>query len=324
MNHLISAANDFFKVELRELEECLKSLLHSDIAVIDEMGAYLLGSGGKRFRPTLAILFYHLAGSQGPQSSAVELGAVVEMIHLATLAHDDVIDEAAERRSKPALWKASNNRMAVLQGDFIFSRAFSLLNKYTFEIRKYIITAVEEVLEGEILQNSLRNQVPSYEEYERVNIGKTAALMSAACAVGALVGNSELDDESLNSIYRAGTLMGESFQLVDDLLDVFGDERLGKARWTDQKGGWLNWPFIRLLEITKDNALRIELLEAEISSDRRMELLDLFDKHRIREELTNLAESKMSEMKALLDWMPESELKSLLFESSDFVIQRTS
>jgi len=299
----------------------LAQRLDSSVPVVSDLGRYLVESGGKRFRPALVLLFYKLLGGEGAYQDAVELAAVVEMIHLATLAHDDVLDEAPERRGRASLWKLSGSQIAVLEGDFIFSRAFRLLNPQPFPIRERIIEAVEEVLEGELLQESLRGRLPTEEQYDRVIAGKTGALIRAACAVGALCGDPDLPEERLSSIERAGLLLGTAYQMIDDLLDVFGDEALGKPRGIDQRGGWLTWPYIRLVERSGDPRL-LELLRRPLDGEQRRELLVRMERLGIREEFAARARRRIEEAKGRLGWLADSPLKAVLFQGFDFVIER--
>ncbi|MFQ6117387.1 MAG: polyprenyl synthetase family protein, partial [Candidatus Bipolaricaulia bacterium] len=224
--------------ELAEVEAWLQASLSSEISVVTELGDYLLQGKGKRLRPALAILFYKLFGGQGDHETLVEMATVLELVHLATLVHDDVIDESAERRGRPALWTVFGNRMAVLQGDFIFSRVFATLNRQEARLRFLVTDTVEEILAGELLQEELRWRIPTEAEYFEVIRRKTAALISAACAVGALIGDPGVPEEQFQRVREAGLLLGIAYQMADDLLDIFGDGHLGKPRWKDRDEGW--------------------------------------------------------------------------------------
>lgn len=322
MQALLAAGAPYVKDELAQVERLLAERLQSDIPVVADLGRYLLGSGGKRFRPALVILFYKLLGAKGPRRAAIELAAVIEMIHLATLAHDDVIDQAPERRGRASLWARSSNRSAVLEGDFIFSRAFRLLNPHPYRVREIVIEATEQVLEGELLQESLRGRLPTVEEYKQVIAGKTAALIRAACAVGALCGEPELSEEHLQAIQQAGQLLGIAYQMIDDLLDVFGDECLGKPRWIDQEGGWLTWPYIQLIKQSSDRAIAERLQQGPIDEPDRQRILQEMARYRIREQFLERARAAIEEAKVQLRWLADSELKALLLDSFDFVVQR--
>jgi len=322
MRQLIAAGIAHLEGELIEVEKVLRRLLHSEIPAVADLGHYLLESGGKRFRPALTLLFYKLLGGKGPSSSAIELAAVIEMIHLATLAHDDVIDQAPARRNQPSLWMRSNNRSAVLEGDFIFSRAFRLLNPQPIEIRSLIIEAVEKLLEGELLQESLRWKLPTPEEYDMVIERKTAVLISGACAIGALLGDPRLERQKLESIRQAGMLLGRAYQLVDDLLDVFGDDKLDKPTWTDQRGGWLTWPYIRLVE--EEPQLGPLLQKGPLGEEEKLKVLEEMARCRIHEQGIARAKQAVAEAKARLSWIADCELKDALFSGFDFVVTRKS
>jgi geranylgeranyl pyrophosphate synthase len=311
--------------ELSEVEEQLRESLGSEVPIVAELSDYLFRSKGKRLRPTLAILFYKLCGAHGSRETLVEMATVLELIHLATLVHDDVIDESAERRGRPALWTIFGSRMAVLQGDFIFSRVFAILNRQEARLRFLITDTVEEVLEGELLQEELRWQIPTERGYFAVIQRKTAALISAACAVGALIGGPGLPEEQLQGIREVGLRLGIAYQMADDLLDIFGDGHLGKPRWKDRDEGWITLPYLRLLAQVDGRAqewLRRLIRTEELSAAEREELLQLFDYFNIKESFTAEAQALVNEAKRLLAEVEESELKQLLLGMMDSVVER--
>ena len=311
--------------ELSEVEERLQASLTSDLPVVNELSSYLFQSEGKRLRPTLVIIFYKLLGGRGSRETLIEMATVLELIHLATLVHDDVIDESVERRGHPALWTVFGNRMAVLQGDFIFSRVFAILNRQEARLRFLVTDTVEEILQGEILQEGLRGRVPTEREYFEVIQRKTAALISAACAVGALIGDPQLPEEQFRRVREAGLRLGTAYQMADDLLDIFGDGHLGKPRWKDRDEGWITLPYIRLLaSVDGEERERLHrLLQAErLSAAEREELLRLFSYFNIKESFTAEAQALIDEAKQLLAELEESELKELLLEMMDFAVER--
>lgn len=311
--------------ELAEVEGRLRESLRSEIPVVAELGDYLYCSKGKRLRPALAILFYKLLGSQGDQRTLIEMATVLELIHLATLVHDDVIDQSVERRGRPALWTIFGNRMAVLQGDFIFSRVFALLNRQEARLRSLITETVEEILEGELLQEDLRWRIPTEAEYFEVIRRKTAALISTACAVGALIGDPQISEERFYRVREAGLRLGIAYQMADDLLDIFGDGHLGKPRWKDRDEGWITLPYIRLLTSVDGEdreRLRLLLQAEELTATEREELLRLLNYFNIRESFTAEARALVAEAKQLLSEIEESKLKELLLEMMDFAVER--
>ena len=319
-NPLIAEGAPYVQAELREVEAILRDRLHSDIPAVAELGQFVVDSGGKRFRPALSVLFYKLLGEGGRRRDVLELASVVEMIHLATLAHDDVIDRAESRRGHPSLWKRASNRSAILEGDFIFSRAFGLLNPHRAEVRELIIGTVDRVLEGELLQESLRHAIATEAQYDRVNEGKTAALIGVACAVGATVGDPDLDADRRSDVYEAGVDLGLAYQMVDDLLDVFGDDALGKPRWSDWRGGWLTWPYIELVRHEPD--LTDCLTAGDLDEKGQRAILDRMRGHDIPDRLQRRARSAIERAQTRLDWLPDSALSELLWKTFDFAVRR--
>ena len=319
-NPLIAEGAPYVREELGEVEAILRERLDSDVPAVAELGRFVVDSGGKRFRPALSVLFYKLLGEGGPKRDVLELAAVVEMIHLATLAHDDVIDRAEARRDHPSLWKRSSNRSAILEGDFIFSRAFGLLNPHPDETRELIIDTVDRVLEGELLQESLRNDVATEAQYDRVNEGKTAVLIGAACAVGARVGDPNLDADKRSDVYAAGVELGLAYQMIDDLLDVFGDAELGKPRWSDWRGGWLTWPYIELVRL--DPECRDRLLNGALDEAGQRALLERMREHGIPDRLSERAQAEIDRAQARLSWLADSAMKRLLWKTFDFAVGR--
>ncbi len=329
MSELLGTDATEIKAELKAVDERLEDLLRSRIPAISELGHYVVESGGKRFRPALTLLFYKLLGARGSHESIIELATILEMIHLATLAHDDVIDRAETRRHRASLWKRSTSRSAILEGDFIFSRAFRVLNKYPFALRDLIISTVEELLSGELLQESLRGQLPSVDQYRQVIQGKTAALIRAACTVGALLGDPDLEQGKLKQVEQAGEHLGIAYQMFDDWLDLFGDGALGKPTWSDARGGWFTWPFIQCTAENPD-ASRIRRLLDQVATDekgsegaRRTLLIKLQETH-WPERFRQAAHEEAEQAEKLLAWLADSPLKQLLFASLEVVTQRRS
>ncbi|MCR4404884.1 MAG: polyprenyl synthetase family protein [Candidatus Acetothermia bacterium] len=311
--------------ELAEVEERLREGLSSEIPFISELGDYLYRTGGKRLRPTLAIGFYKLLGAQGEREALLEAATALELIHLATLVHDDIIDGSPSRRAQPSLWKLWGNRIAVLQGDFIFSRAIAILNRREASLRSIVTDAIGEILQGELLQEGLRWRIPTEAEYFAVVERKTAALFSAACTVGALLGSPELPEARLARVRQAGRRLGIAYQMIDDLLDIFGDSRLGKPTWKDWEGGWITLPFIRLLERAAEGSeerLRLLLQREELTAEDRAELLRALERDKIRERLILEGRALVHEAKQLLAGWGEPGYEQALFELMDTIVER--
>jgi geranylgeranyl pyrophosphate synthase len=307
--------------ELAGVEDVLGEALGSSVPFIDNLGRFLHQAKGKRLRPALAILFYKLLGEQGEREELLRLSAVLELIHLATLVHDDVIDQSDTRRNQPTLHVVNTNQIAVLEGDYLFMQMFKRLNEFPKPTRDFVIATVSEVLEGELLQESLRGVVPTESQYWDVVAGKTASLIACACVVGTQWGKPDLSDSEQQTVYDAGMLMGRAFQLVDDLLDVFGDEaEVGKPLWNDIKGGWLSLPMIRLVGRKPDFApILIDIEQSESRKDEIQSALLELDLH---QTLNTEADTMLNQAVEQLSWLPESELRTTLFDTINFIAKR--
>ncbi len=217
------------------------------IAPVSEIASYLQEGGGKRLRPALLLLAAGASGYRGP--SAIRLGAVVEMIHSATLVHDDVIDGAQTRRGRPSTNARWGNHMSVLAGDWLYMQSFEMaLRERNFSILDILIDLTQNMVEGELLQLTLLGQIDLREaEATELAYRKTACLFSGCARLGAVLGRQPKHVEEALAEY--GRNAGLAFQLVDDLLDfTASSEKLGKPVLSDLKEGKVTLPLIFALE----------------------------------------------------------------------------
>ena len=228
-----------------EEDFCLQSI--STVHPITEIGQYLRDSGGKRLRPALVLLACKLCGYEGP--AAIRLGTVVELIHTATLVHDDVIDEADTRRGRPSTNFRWGDHTSVLAGDWLYMQAFSIaLGERNFKILDLLIALTQAMVEGELMQLSWQRRDDISEEvYFELTYRKTACLFSACLRLGALLAGKNEDEENQLGCY--GRNLGLSFQLIDDVLDFTSSEEvLGKPIGNDLREGKVTLPLIYLLQ----------------------------------------------------------------------------
>ncbi|HXF58589.1 MAG TPA: polyprenyl synthetase family protein, partial [Candidatus Saccharimonadales bacterium] len=236
---LIAEPFERFQTELDDAFTC-------DVGLVGTVGAHLHRAFGKRFRPTLVLLA--AKGFGRVTDEAVYGAVVVELIHTATLIHDDSVDKSLVRRGLPTVNSAFNNDTAILMGDYLYSKAFSIMvTKRMYEAMDLLAEATHRMSQGELRQIEQKNRLDLTEqEYMRVIDEKTACLMSAGCELGANeAGASAKARAALN---RFGRALGLAFQITDDLMDYFGTEKItGKTRGNDLDGGKVTLPLITAL-----------------------------------------------------------------------------
>src|SRR5450631_636843 len=218
----------------------------SRVSAITEIGEYLRGGGGKRLRPALLLLSSKLFDYQG--RGAVRLGAVVEIIHTATLVHDDIIDEADTRRGRPAANTQWGNPKCVLAGDWLYMQAFKIaVQERNFRILDTLIDLTQQMVEGELLQMEKLGKLISLDEYFDLIFRKTACLFSVCMRMGAFLGGATAEQEE--SLARYGLDLGIACQIVDDVLDLTASESvLGKPVASDLREGKVTMAVIHALE----------------------------------------------------------------------------
>ena len=212
--------------DLAAVEAEIRHEIASPVGLIQDMGGYIAGAGGKRLRPILLLLAARLAGYLGPR--AVRLACGVELLHTATLIHDDVVDQAPLRRGQPSANAQWGDDASVLVGDHLYSKSFALLVRDNDRaIMETLARATVSMTEAEVYQLQLkRSGLTSEADYVRIITQKTASFMSACCRIGALLGG--VDAPQLDALTRYGLDIGVAFQMSDDSLDFVADE-IGRA-----------------------------------------------------------------------------------------------
>ncbi len=218
----------------------------SGVTAITEIGEYLRGGGGKRIRPAVLLLSAKLFNYEG--RGAVKLGAVVEIIHTATLVHDDIIDEARTRRGRPAANTQWGNSKCVLAGDWLYMQAFKVaVQERNFRILDSLIDLTQQMVEGELLQMEKLGKLISLDEHFDLIFRKTACLFSVCMRMGAILGGATPEQEE--QVAKYGRDLGMAFQIVDDVLDLTASEKvLGKPVASDLREGKVTMAVIHALE----------------------------------------------------------------------------
>ncbi|MEM7052344.1 MAG: polyprenyl synthetase family protein [Acidobacteriota bacterium] len=312
--------------KLEATEAVFREALAADVPRIREAGTYLAEGGGKRVRPALVLLASRLLGRDGEEE--VTYAAVVELIHTATLIHDDVIDHADLRRGQATLNQIWGNHPTVLLGDWIYTLAMQkALSHQRVEVLQKLVDATLRMTEGELLALHRLGAIDlTTDEYFEIIDRKTARLFAAACAVPALI--PPLRPEAGEALERYGAHLGVCFQLVDDLLDFDGrEEELGKPVLSDLKEGKLTLPLILLLPriAPADRQLIAQVLE-----DRAFErvaaqqILELVEREGTLDETRQIARDYSARAKAELEFFRPCEAREALELAPDFVLDRRS
>lgn len=227
--------------ELKLVEERLREMVESEEKILTDASLHVIDSGGKRFRPTVAILSYKSLGGQD-LDKIVDIAAGFELIHSATLVHDDINDGGNTRRGRETVYLKYGLHNAVVTGDFLFVKAFSLGGMFDKEVVRITSDACAKLAEGEIMQSRHRHAKDlSMDEYIRIMERKTAEPLRAGALIGAYLAGGTV--EELRCLGAYGLNLGIAFQIIDDILDFVGDEaRTGKPVGTDLREGYLTLP----------------------------------------------------------------------------------
>ncbi|MDT0309149.1 polyprenyl synthetase family protein [Streptomyces sp. DSM 44917] len=313
---------------LAAVEAHLVEATKSDVPFITETAQHLVRAGGKRFRPLLALLAAQFGDPHAP--GVVPAGVVVELTHLATLYHDDIMDEAEVRRGVASANARWSNSVAVLTGDFLFSRASSIVSELGPEAVRIQAEAFERLVTGQIQETAgpREGEDPVAHHFEVV-AGKTGSLIAVAGRLGSLM--SGAPEPVVNTLAQYGERIGVAFQLADDVLDIAGEEReSGKTPGTDLREGVATLPVLRLREMAaRDGAAAdrelVELLAGDLTDDaRHAEALAALRAHPALRRARQDALAYADQARRTLDPLPDGPAKAALAELCDAVADRTA
>ncbi len=310
--------------KLARVEAEIQRNLTSRFGPIDEAGRYLAATGGKRLRPMLVLLASGMLDYEGEDD--VLLGAVFEVIHTATLVHDDIIDEAVTRRGRAAVNRVFGNPFTVLLGDYLYIRSMNMaLRAQKLRVIEILAEATERMIEGEMLGDRLRGRPDvTREQHMEIVERKTAWLFSGCCRVAAVLADAPREVEDRLAAY--GMSLGIAFQLIDDLLDLTADEAtVGKPVASDLREGRLTLPWIDLLargsEEDREGVLTV-LREGSFEKISFRRLRSALEKHGCLEETRRLAESQAQRARDMMLTFPDSPWRDILLALPDSVLNR--
>jgi octaprenyl-diphosphate synthase len=319
-------AFEFVQADLKEVEREISVESVASVHAITTINQYLQAGGGKRLRPALLLVCNRLFGPA--TDCARRLAAVVEMIHTATLVHDDVIDVAKTRRGRPSTNIVWGNHISVLAGDWLYMQAFEVaLRERNFHILDVLISLTQMMVEGELLQLERLHRVDITEaDYMELIDRKTASLFSACASLGAVAAGAEDSTEA-----RLGEFawnLGMAFQLVDDILDYTSTEKiLGKPSGNDLREGKVTLPMIYALETASaEERAAIETVIADASYEHVpfMRVLQMLEQHGAIARAYERAHAFTEKARGILCTFPQSPAQRALWSILDLVTERSS
>jgi octaprenyl-diphosphate synthase len=295
----------------------------SDVSAITEIGEYLREGGGKRIRPALLLLAAKLFNYRG--TGAVRLGAVVEIIHTATLVHDDIIDEAQTRRGRPAANTRWGNSKCVLAGDWLYMQSFKIaVQERNFRVLDTLIELTQQMVEGELLQMEKLGKLITLEEHFDLIFRKTACLFSVCMRLGAILGGASPEQDEAAGSY--GRNLGMAFQIVDDVLDLTASESvLGKPVASDLREGKVTMAVIHALErCTPQEREKIAtvLRDRAFNGVTHADILAILNRYSALEAANARAAEYAEAARKAICTFPDSEIKRALLWAPDFVVAR--
>ena len=295
----------------------------SGVTAITEIGEYLRGGGGKRIRPAVLLLSSKLFNYEG--RGAVKLGAVVEIIHTATLVHDDIIDEAKIRRGRPAANTQWGNSKCVLAGDWLYMQAFKVaVQERNFRILDALIELTQQMVEGELLQMEKLGKLVSLDEHFDLIYRKTACLFSVCMRLGGILGGATPEQE--DQVARYGRDLGMAFQIVDDVLDLTASENvLGKPVASDLREGKVTMAVIHALERCapqERKAIETVLRERAFDGVTHGEIIAILERYGSLEAANARALQYAALARNAICSFPDSEIKRALLWAPEFVVAR--
>ena len=312
------------KSELDLMNKILVDRLDSNVDLISQMSQYIINSGGKRIRPLLLLICAKATEYDGDYHYS--MAVVIELIHTATLLHDDVVDQSATRRGQETANDLWGNAPSVLVGDFLYSRAFEIMvEPNSMEIMRILSKATNQISEGEVLQLlNIKNANVTQAEYFKVIERKTACLFKAACEIAGIL--SSADQKVINAMGSFGMHLGNAFQIIDDTLDYESDSNIiGKEIGDDLSEGKVTLPMIYAIEKTKkaeNKILKDAIKNADASHiDQIVEILLNVDAFQYSRDIAKIESNRALES---IDYLPDSKYKTALKLLCELSLERNS
>jgi len=319
----ISAVRQLIADDMSAVDQLIVQQLHSDVVLVNQIGHYIVNSGGKRLRPMIVLLTARACHYDGSQH--IDLAAIIEFIHTATLLHDDVVDSSMMRRNRDTANAVWGNSASVLVGDFLYSRSFEMMVSVgRMEVMEVLSHATNRIAEGEVLQLLNCNDPDTTEErYREVILRKTATLFEAGSRLGAIIADSE--SAQVQAMADYGLHLGIAFQLVDDALDyAASNSEIGKNIGDDLVEGKPTLPLLRAMDV--GTLQQRELLRQAIEKggiEQIEEVMAVIESTDAIEYTAAAAQREAEKAKASLSPFPDSPYRRALSALADFSVSRT-
>ncbi len=311
---------------LIEFDSFVASQFQSENSLLSEMLVDALSSRGKGIRPIITMLAAGMSSPSGSVTKRVHIAAMmVEMIHLASLIHDDVIDEAATRRGVPSLNAKWQSKRAVITGDYILARNLSIgLSSGQYDIVSHVVGAIATLCEGEIIQDACaRKLTTTREEYLDIISKKTASLISTASSVGAKAAGA--DHHTVEQLRQFGYYVGMAFQIKDDILDYTPDSKTGKPTYQDIAEGKITLPLLMPLNDCSEaehETVISKVREAQSSDEASQWIAQWVEEHNGVERATEVMQAYIERATSILATFPESDYRKSLVDLCVYITQR--
>ncbi|HSR50500.1 MAG TPA: polyprenyl synthetase family protein [Acidobacteriota bacterium] len=319
--------DDIFELvrpELADVELGLRDRVRSAVPVVEEINRYIHDSGGKRLRPTMSLLTSKMCGYSGP--AVIHIGVILELIHVATLVHDDIIDNSRMRRGRPAVHSKWGNTTTVLMGDWLYMTCFYLaLDLQEMRYLEILINITRKLVEGELMQLAHNGNIDiTRDEQLAICMRKTAYLFAGCCKLSAIV--AEKGPEAELNLWNFGQYLGMAFQLIDDLLDYTSTQaQMGKPNLKDLEEDKVTLPIIYLLQRAKPEDARFVrevVRNADYTNDNKRRIIELAKQYNTLSDVRKEATEYADKARKCLMTFPDNRYRQALLNLTQFVLDR--
>lgn len=310
--------------ELQQVNDCIRSVFVHEVPVVKRIVDQVFNSSGKRMRPALLLLTAKLFG--GITDDAIGAASIIEVVHAASLLHDDVVDDTVVRRGIDSINARMNNKVSILIGDFLFGKAYTRISRLNDRrVAVTIADALANMSLGQVLEAYFQGETEtSLNEYYSIIEGKTASLFASSTKIGAIIGNAQ--DESIRSMAEFGKYFGMAFQVIDDYLDLWGDEaKMGKPAGSDLKEKKYTLPILYLLEKAEDDEKKAvrEILSSPIIEKTQIDdIITILNRYEAKEFSYRTAAGFMEKACITLNSSPQCEARRAMENLIDFTLHR--